>query len=275
VTQDDWAEAAAVGVQIHSEPSLHTSGHRTRGGHSVRVRNVRNERGLAFNVASVFDGDGPPKLTFIFENGRIRAIVANAYKRVGNGWVLQRTKTTAFGEDGHPLLQLKSEAAPPAGTLAAVSAAHPDALMLLGNPSASLLGEATCVSEWTVYALASGLVAAATTAFTTETAACLAGGPAALIACPAAAKAATALSAAIIAWNTALDKLEACLEKGTDDASMTGTNTFDGGIGGGGGGWDEPGSDLATVIDQFIDEAYALGNYTCSASGDHCIYYAT
>ena len=44
---------------------------------------------------------------------------------------------------------------------------------------------------------------------------------------------------------------------------------------GGGGGWYEPGSSLTDVIDQFIDEAYALGNYACSVSGNDCIYYAT
>lgn len=310
---DAWADAAVIGVQVRSQlrvfdkgtvvreqsatdqvkvPVLYGTGWRlpSKGdeaysrtqSHRTSVRHFRDRSGKTLSLGLSFDRpDAPPSFIYLFENGRIKSIVSPVYQKHGKGFVRVRSRITLFGEDGTPQAQvdLSPRETATAGPLPGRSKFHAKAAeavkdvgrLFLPQPLHAAEGEEACFSEWVVYAAASGILGSASAAVTAEIAACAGG---AAIACAAIERTIVIWLAAMVAWNTALDRLVACRELGANDAPVTGGNTggSGGGSGGGGGMSPDSGRSLTNTVNQFIRTAIGAGNYWCSSDGSYCVF---
>lgn len=246
------------------------------------IRHFKERSGVTTSIGLYFDRpDAPPKLIYVFENGRIRAIVSPSFQRHGKGYVRTKAKLTLFSKEGIPFAQVSQsvgrsatiESRSASSRLAVATEAVQDvAQMFLPRQLHAQEVDAACFSQWVSYTATSVALAAAITALTAVAPVCISTG----VGCAAAGAAFLAWTAALDEWNASLDKLAACLEANSrpnDDSVLPGGGG--GGSGGGGAPWGDPNDPIEKIVAEFIDNAVASGNYWCSASGDHCVYYAS
>jgi hypothetical protein len=304
---DNWADAVTTGLQMSAnaqfldvagQPSIAigpaptkapilrafrplASGEAMRqapgaGDRRTIVRHFRRSRDSVTSIALVHAKDGdPPKFIFVFENGRVSAIVSPKYANRGNGVARASSRVTFFDRNGKATLQAdvkesapKSKHAAPGSPYSAVPAVVADAVEFADEGLATVEGEnGPCTSLWITYVTASTVLAAAATALGSSGVGCLGTG----LTCP-------VLGTAALAWLIALDKWQQALDRLTDCiAASKKTDTSSGG--GGPDTWtgvdaDDPYRDTTMTVTEFIDDAIARGNYACADDGNYCVYYA-
>ena len=301
-TSDEWTQATLVGLQVRQTAVLFDSSgvvHRDtrlittpkalglqqpellppdrKAG--ITVRHFRDATGSLHSIGLYRDRDGwPIRETYLFQNGRIRAIVSARHEQRGGGFVRRALRITTFDQNGRPDRQLDLK---PSGNHLGVREQQGRPLMaLLADAAAVVLPKtlhaeevpSACLSEWLESTSATLALAVANTALTAAVGGCV---PSKGTLCPTIELAFTAWVAALAKWNTALDKLVLCIEKNRkptgDDAAVTGGSESEGGSGATNPVGTSPSGD---GIEEFIQNAIASGNFWCSASGDYCVYLA-
>jgi hypothetical protein len=311
IGQDEWADMTLAGLEMRQtlttfEPgqpprtwsrvgrfpqtgafTRASDGEQFRGRSGVIQRHYRDKDGRTQTVALRYEGRGEPaKGIYVFEDGKIRAVVSPKYVRRGDAFERRAMRITFFDSTGVPTRQLTLEAnsrgafvpsVPLPGSRFRELARDALALVLPATLHAEEIPSA-CTSEWVSYGAASFGLAAANTALT-----------ASILGCPATAGAACATfevafvawTVAVAKWSEALDKLAKCIElnkKKPGDEEVTDPNNLGGDGGGGGGGLTEEELEreraaLEDTVDEFINLSIASGNYWCNESGDYCVYY--
>lgn len=241
-------------------------------GSRVRVRHHRDKSGKIRTVALLFDDERRlPKKVFAFEDGRLKWITSPTYRQRDRGHYRVRSLTTLFDSTGHVVGQVttsagvfphsRSQTQPQ--NLRSVPAAGSDATMSLSRPYTDQ-EEGACWAEWTRYGVAGLALAAASTALSTTGASCLSGN---LPACTQVSVAFAAFSAALAAWDKALDDLIACDLR----EAMSGGGNLDG-LGDSERNEAEGLGDITKAVEQFIEDSIARGSYACTENGEHCLY---
>ena len=305
---DQWSEQALVSLAVRAEiasiqgPSVHRSGPihgtaefpvfkgatqspslRFKGDSSKakpEVRHIRAKNKRLYSMGRIGSKDGAPsKRVYFFEDGRIRAVIDQEHSRFGRGWVVKSSRISLFDSTGRPQAQVAARTDSNAVARALTPFRQPavaDALFAVVRLMSlrelhAAEEEGGCTSEWFATAAASLIVAELLAAFSAEVATCVAGGPAAVVACPLVTPTLAKLLAAIGALSLAWDKLDECKRKARAAAEAAGGTSNvrprpeE----------DEERPDLVDAVEGFIEDAEASGAFSCTSDGNYCVYYAT
>ena len=291
---DEWAEGAVMRMRVSGDLTMGSTGRvqtvaippfvaDVRRYHSptgqdvafattdktTQIRHIRARNGRIYTFAQVRIGNGhPPKRTYLFENGRIRAITTSSYVRRGASWVQKETKMAVFDERGQPVAQFAGEASPQSAIHSTASVSKDAVARLAAAFLPATLGAQelfACSSEWLAVAAGSLVVADLLALLTAETTACLNG---IVVSCGPIPATAAKLLASMAALSLLWDKLRACREAKAQALGGGETMTTS-----------EPGitrieyEELTATAQTFIDRSIEAGNYACIDEGNWCVYY--